>query len=179
MKKCCKCNKEFLLTNFGKDRTRKDFLNPRCKQCFRQERNAFLLANKDRINRERKKKYAANPEKYRMESRASHQKHAEKQNRAIREDRKKNPDKYKNYVLKTTFGISLDKFKQMESLQGGVCKICKRSNTARYKRLAVDHCYVTNEVRGLLCDNCNKGLGMFKDSEFLLISAIAYLKESK
>ena len=44
------------------------------------------------------------------------------------------------------------------------------------KRLAVDHCHKTKEIRGLLCQNCNFMLGHFKDDPLLLNSAAKYLK---
>lgn len=46
------------------------------------------------------------------------------------------------------------------------------------RRLFVDHCHKTNKIRGLLCINCNNGLGAFKDNVFSLNRAIQYLKEN-
>ena len=91
-------------------------------------------------------------------------------------DRKKNPLKYKNYHLKRYFGITLDDFQKMKEAQGNVCKICKKTNG--YKDLAVDHCHASGKIRGLLCENCNKGLGMFHDTPELFEAAINYLKEN-
>ena len=51
------------------------------------------------------------------------------------------------------------------------CAICKEETN-----LAVDHCHNSTKVRGLLCNNCNNGLGRFKDSIELLENAIKYLK---
>lgn len=53
------------------------------------------------------------------------------------------------------------------------CAIC--GNTP--KRLRIDHDHDTGKYRGLLCDNCNIGLGHFKDSPDRLRKAILYLKE--
>lgn len=58
----------------------------------------------------------------------------------------------------------------------GVCAICKRPETIN-KSLAVDHCHLTNTIRGLLCTNCNIALGKMGDSIEILKSAIAYLEK--
>jgi hypothetical protein len=46
------------------------------------------------------------------------------------------------------------------------------------KELAIDHCHKTGKIRGLLCKNCNQGLGQFKDNIDLLLSAAKYLYEN-
>lgn len=62
--------------------------------------------------------------------------------------------------------------------QGGVCAICGQKETSTYRgkvrKLAVDHCHKTGRVRGLLCMNCNQGLGKFQHSHELLIKAATY-----
>lgn len=96
-------------------------------------------------------------------------------------------NKSKNSRLKNRFNITFDQFNSMLIEQNYVCKICKKSETAVYKYkgqiktkdLAVDHCHVTNKVRGLLCSNCNRALGHFKDSEENLFAAIEYLRKTK
>lgn len=51
-------------------------------------------------------------------------------------------------------------------------KICQDAKAM----LAVDHCHTTRDVRGLLCHNCNRALGLFQDSTYNLASAIRYLE---
>ena len=85
----------------------------------------------------------------------------------------------RNYDLKKSYGITLDDYNSMLSKQNGCCFICETHvddiNTGRKKNLCVDHCHKTNEVRGLLCDNCNRGIGLLRDSKELLKRAIKYL----
>ena len=78
--------------------------------------------------------------------------------------------------LKSKFGITADIYDKMLADQGGVCKICKKTDSTG-QRLAVDHCHSTNRVRGLLCRNCNTALGKFKDDTALLQNAIKYLND--
>lgn len=80
--------------------------------------------------------------------------------------------------LRRTYGITLDEYEAMAASQGGVCAICRRpSQIAR--SLTVDHCHETGRVRGLLCHNCNLGIGHFRDCSEALTSAITYLKETQ
>ena len=75
-------------------------------------------------------------------------------------------------ALKRNFGITEEQYDEMVKSQNGVCAICKRVGA---RRLAVDHCHTTNNVRGLLCHKCNRGIGNFNDSTELLRNAISYL----
>jgi hypothetical protein len=54
-----------------------------------------------------------------------------------------------------------------------LCECCGRSNR---RALALDHCHVTGEFRGWLCDACNMGLGKLGDTVEALERALAYLK---
>lgn len=102
----------------------------------------------------------------------------------MRAYRKRKPDIFKNIDLKRTFGITLDTYTEMLEQQKGKCAICGISNnsgnvkTNKSIALAVDHCHSTDTIRGLLCGNCNNGLGRFKDSIPLLKAAIDYLNDT-
>lgn len=75
--------------------------------------------------------------------------------------------------LRHKYGIDLVDYNQMLSEQDGKCKICK----AEVKRLVVDHCHITKRVRGLLCNHCNVGIGMLKESENIMREALNYINE--
>lgn len=79
-----------------------------------------------------------------------------------------------NYAssLKRKYKISVDKRDTLKDKQGGVCAICAQPG----KSLCVDHNHTTGEVRGLLCSNCNTGLGLFGDNVQHLTQAIEYLR---
>jgi hypothetical protein len=67
-------------------------------------------------------------------------------------------------------GITVDEYESLLESQGGTCAICGASDN-----LVIDHCHDRLEVRGILCDPCNRGLGCFADSTGSLMAAIVYL----
>ena len=77
--------------------------------------------------------------------------------------------------LKYKYGLSLDQYNQMLTEQGG-CAICGTTEPGgKYGRFHVDHDHKTGEVRGLLCNGCNVGLGHFRDHPERLNKAAEYL----
>lgn len=88
-----------------------------------------------------------------------------------------NKDNYLDWMYVRKYGISLATFKELLEEQKGVCKICSLPCTSG-RQLSVDHDHLTGKVRGLLCGNCNKGLGSFKDNINLLKKAMEYLNGS-
>ena len=101
-----------------------------------------------------------------------------KANESARKWRKINPDKAKDTYYRYQYGISLIEYRQIHDKQGGLCAICGNPERVNGRSLCVDHNHQTGEVRGLLCLDCNTGIGHFKDNKKYLASAIDYL-ESK
>lgn len=87
----------------------------------------------------------------------------------------KNISKYRSYsrkyLLRSKYGISQEYYEILYDHQKGACKICQEFT----KLLHVDHDHNTGKIRGLLCSNCNRGLGLLGDSKEVLINAIKYL----
>lgn len=77
------------------------------------------------------------------------------------------------------YGISLNQYNLLLESQNGNCAICGKHWTEKRRRHAVDHDHATGEVRGLLCSECNGGLGMFADKTELLQNAISYLQRQE
>ena len=69
------------------------------------------------------------------------------------------------------YGLTKDDYNTMYDEQGGVCAICRQD-----LKLVVDHCHETGVVRGLLCNQCNIGLGAFCDNIDRMKTAMLYLK---
>jgi len=152
----CKCEKE--LTSFGKRSGKVKYKygrNSVCKACKSEYEKNRVMSNPDK----KKKLYEAN-----------------------KKWRDSNKGRYRDVIFPSKWknlGISFTKedYETLLVKQQGVCAICK--NEERRKdvkiRLSVDHCHITNKVRGLLCGNCNRAIGLLKDDPSLLIQASKYL----
>jgi hypothetical protein len=102
---------------------------------------------------------------------------------------RKNPKMREKFIfysyksaIKKRYGMTVEKYDEILKLQNGVCAICKTScshGVSFGKRLSIDHDHTTKFVRGLLCQKCNRGLGLFNDDIEKLKSAIRYIKKSK
>jgi hypothetical protein len=80
------------------------------------------------------------------------------------------------------FGITEEQYKKLIKDQNNLCAICGKSEkevSNRNKNLSVDHCHKTHKVRGLLCTNCNRAIGLLGDDIGILQKAINYLTKFK
>jgi hypothetical protein len=98
-------------------------------------------------------------------------------------ERRKDPSfllKEKERFLIKYYDLTLNDYNRLLHVQNFSCAICNiGQKDAGAKGLVVDHCHITNKVRGLLCGNCNTGLGKFRDRKDLLINAITYIARGK
>lgn len=85
------------------------------------------------------------------------------------------PDKNRDTKLRKAYGISLAEYNEMLKSQGGKCAICGGCEPIEDRMMAVDHCHTTGKVRGILCSNCNRAIGLFRDNIESLKNAIKYL----
>jgi hypothetical protein len=148
----------------------RDVSSHTCSECLRLRRQSWVKAN---------------PEKRQKTERAYRKKNAEKIAAQKKMWKGKNRDKHREsnrrWKLKRFGGE--DTFSRLFAAQAGKCAICfteKGSSTGKdNRRLAVDHCHNTKVVRGLLCGNCNRMLGLAKDDPALLKRAAKYLERFK
>lgn len=106
-------------------------------------------------------------------------KNRKKHNKSSRDWAKNNPDHKRNTRYLYAYGITLEQYNNILNKQNECCAICVRHKSAFKRNFAVDHCHLTKKVRGLLCEECNKGIGHFKDSRIRLTNAVLYLKAYK
>jgi len=148
-KHCHKCNQTLDISHFGKDKNRKDGITFYCRSCINAYCRSYSRKNPSILKKSK--------DKYR-----------------------KNKRKYRDWELRRIFGITIDQYEELLKKQNHVCAICNNAEQSRKsKTLAVDHCHKTGKVRGLLCSNCNLGIGNLQDSISIIESAIEYLSKSK
>ena len=76
--------------------------------------------------------------------------------------------------------MTLERYAEMLSSQGGVCAVCKEPPGKPEKsRLAVDHCHTSGRVRGLLCVRCNIMLSFIENSPEMVQPLAVYLLRQK
>ena len=82
------------------------------------------------------------------------------------------------------YNITVGEIDALRNKQGNACAICKTKAedvphaSFTTNPLVIDHCHTTGKIRGLLCPTCNSGLGHFKDSLSMLLSAANYIQEN-
>ena len=89
-----------------------------------------------------------------------------------------------NYHYKRKYGIEYNEYLQMCEERNNRCDICgiekvSAGNQSRGSKdhLVLDHCHETGKIRGILCQECNQGIGLLKDNTQNFKNAIKYLEK--
>jgi nitrate/TMAO reductase-like tetraheme cytochrome c subunit len=82
----------------------------------------------------------------------------------------------RDYHLKRRYGLTGQQVAETLENQGNACAICHVPLEIGYSSVNQDHDHATNRPRGVLCRDCNLGLGNFRDNISFMESAISYLK---
>lgn len=151
MKPCNKCGVVKDEAEFSKDASTKDGLRPYCRPCSKIYWDSFVGKNREKRNSRARELRALNPEVAR---------------KAVRKSE-----------LKIKYGLTVEQYYSLLKQQENCCGCC---GDAFVKSPDIDHIHGTFPpvVRGLLCTNCNNGLGRFKDSPVRLQKAIRYLRRA-
>lgn len=203
MKICSKCKKEKSLDNFNKNKNQKDNLSVWCKNCcyisnknYREnnsdvlkiKKKKYVSENKEKINTNKKKYHQTNIENYKYNpldlvekicSKCKLNKEIKnftikKQNKNGFNDICKSCEKFRKIML--IYKIDESFFNAMLNFQGNKCDICKIS-FENLKDIHIDHNHDNNKIRGLLCGNCNTGIGLLKENIEIMQKAINYIKK--
>ena len=97
-----------------------------------------------------------------------------------REYHHNNKDKKRDAQLKYEYGVSLVEYNTMFEQQGMCCAACKSDVNQGLigKNFPLDHCHSTGKVRGVLCTNCNKALGLLADNPERVLNLYKYLLDN-
>lgn len=78
------------------------------------------------------------------------------------------------------FGMDPEEFARIAAGQGGTCAICRRpERTKRLTAMVVDHDHVSGHVRGLLCSQCNRAIGLLGDDPQRIVNAARYVARTR
>lgn len=95
-----------------------------------------------------------------------------------REWNERNKSTARDRYLQRQYGISELEYKARLLSQNNSCLLCGvefNHSTWCADSPVVDHCHTSGHVRGILCNECNRGLGYFHDNKETLMNAIQYL----
>jgi hypothetical protein len=175
-KYCAKCKETKDIAEFNKNKARKDGVDTYCKKCHHAVRMERLKNNpisRRKHNQSASKHRENNREKVREKNKNYRINNPDKVKESAKRWKENNLAYYKRMCreskLKRLYGLTIEQYDDMLLKQNGLCCLC--SNPAQ----VVDHCHITNKVRGLLCHMCNKGLQRLKDNIETMEKAIKYL----
>lgn len=159
MKICKKCGLERENNEFHRDKHNPDGLTYHCKKCRNTQYSEYYMKNPEK-------------QKIKNDSQKNNRKKYYRSESGIESSRKAH--------LKKKFNISLNEYNRLSELQNHTCAICgQKEEYYRNRVLCVDHNHNTNNIRGLLCNTCNRALGLFKEDKNNLQNAIKYLQNNE
>ena len=172
-KSCTRCAGIKPLEEFTKDRSQKDGLSKWCKKCKSISDKRYKChsgggkKSDDVVNEIER-------ELFRNGRKTAIPKNGKRGRKPLTEEQLKLVKKVENYNTRLgRYGITKEQHEQLLISQAYKCAICPKEITLSDH---IDHCHLTSVVRGILCRNCNLGLGLFMDDISILESAIKYLK---
>ncbi len=146
-KKCSRCNLDKSISSFHKKKGYKFGVRSECKECIKSWQQEHYSNEEIKSRKlERQRK----PE-YRLKQRKSH--------------------------LQNKYGISIEDYNKLLISQNNCCATCKSPTPGGRSTVYfhVDHCHITGNVRGLLCQACNNVLGLVKDNTDTLKAMIKHV----
>lgn len=176
---CSYCKESKTHDNFRKDNLNKSGLSATCRACNIIIQKNWYNNNKEKAKAKANKKYHENKEAI---------------NKKRREHRQLNPELYKQAAKEKYHSsdkiqyreagwrkagiknMTVKRYDELFLKQNESCGICKTHQSSFKRTLSVDHCHKTGNVRGLLCDNCNRALGYLKESKQIINNMLKYIE---
>jgi len=90
------------------------------------------------------------------------------------------PEKRRLEAVKSRYGLSPEDYYQLKASANSTCQTCgELEGNSKPTKLVVDHCHETGIVRGMICDRCNRALGLVGDNIKTLSNLISYLSKNE
>ena len=182
MKTCSRCKQSLSLDKFTKNKQSRDKLSYWCKNCKKISDKRFIhLPGGGKTNEAEEITdiiFKNNPPliEIKRESKKRGRQPSKTMNAEELKEYFKAGDRKRRYKRRLAkYGITEDQHKEQLELQNYKCAICQCDIDIS---APIDHCHTSLIVRGILCRECNVGLGFFKDQPELLLNAIKYLHQS-
>lgn len=160
---CGKCKQIKEISEFGPGHNLGG-LRYECNSCrremtraYKSTRKQWLLSNTDHL------------QKYRNDTKERYRKWCADNKDKCQQNRRR-------YDLKKLYGITLEAYNELSFKQNHRCAICGVEKSNLKNGLYVDHNHATGKARGLLCNNCNVGIGNLQEDVSILQKSIAYLQ---
>ncbi len=160
MKNCSVCKKTLSIALFYTDRSKKDGLGSKCKECakFSSRKPPKNLAQRKKKRKEWEARNKGTILEYQHRYRASHRESTKTYNRNYKRT------KAQKHRL-SVYGITQEMYDFLKLRQSNSCAICEKIFVGKIAP-QIDHDHATGNVRGLLCWNCNIRLGYFENEIF-------------
>lgn len=125
----------------------------------KEKANVWKKANPEKVKKTKKRYKDANKEKIKVSSSIYY-------------------PRQRAAYLERHYGVTIEQYDVMLKEQDNRCAICGTAECSSGRNFAVDHDHETGRVRGLLCGNCNVGIGNLRDDINIMKRAIAYLEKN-
>jgi len=119
-----------------------------------------------------------NPEKCAFMRKRYRKENPEKINQIARVWRDENREKVNSTAIYGRLGITGEQRYKIIEAHGNKCDVCQ-CELLESKLACVDHDHATGVIRGILCHNCNRALGLLKDNEVIIQRLVEYLRASR
>jgi len=173
---CRTCKQGLPISAYNPHSARIDGLRVDCKKCrneYAKLRRRKIRASNPLLNRRHTK---MTPE----ERKAKIKEYWQKNNKKV--TNKYNINKGTENWMRNKYGISIEQYITIVESQDRKCAICDKKiieeglyKSHGIKGAQIDHCHKTGKIRGLLCGQCNRAIGLLKEDLTILQRAIGYL----
>lgn len=126
---------------------------------IKEDRRKYNLENKEKLSESKKRWKISNYKKVLESNRKSYKRIG------------------RSAKLKKNYGIDIDEYNLLLERQNHKCAICQKEKTESDRTFCVDHNHDNGIIRGILCRNCNSGIGLLQDSADIILKALIYIKQ--